>query len=219
MTPLTDFLNNDLRPLDNGETAGTVQDFFADYSFSHFPVVEAGVYLGSLSAEDAETFASQKTISEYRYALEPFFARTNMAWLDVLEVFARYNTNVVPVLDENNQYVGYYELADVMRFFNDTPFLKEPGGIIVLRKGLMDFSMSQVAQIVESNNGKILGLFISGADTDSVEITVKISLGGMNEIIQSFRRYNYEILSEHNEDNYINGLRERSDYLDRYLNI
>jgi hypothetical protein len=44
-------------------------------------------------------------------------------------------------------------------------------------------------------------------------------LGGLNEIIQTFRRYNYTIVSEHNDDSYINNLKERSDYLDRYLNI
>ena len=79
--------------------------------------------------------------------------------------------------------------------------------------------MSQVAQIVESNNGKLLGLFVSEANTENVQITIKISLGGMNDIIQTFRRYNYEIISEHQEDNYINNLKERSDYLDKYLNI
>jgi len=79
--------------------------------------------------------------------------------------------------------------------------------------------MSQITQIVESNNGKLLGLFVSDADAESVEITVKIALGSMNDIIQTFRRYNYEIISEHNEDNYLNSLKERSDYLDKYLNI
>jgi hypothetical protein len=48
---------------------------------------------------------------------------------------------------------------------------------------------------------------------------LKITLGAMNEIIQTFRRYNYEIISEHQEDNYINNLKERSDYLDKHLNI
>jgi hypothetical protein len=79
--------------------------------------------------------------------------------------------------------------------------------------------MSQITQIVESNNGKLLGLFISESDVTSVEVTLKITLGAMNEIIQTFRRYNYEIISEHQEDNYINNLKERSEYLDKYLNI
>ncbi len=219
MTELKDYLNNDIRPIDSRETIANVQDFFADLRFSHFPVVEESIYIGSLSAEDVETFDPGKTVSEYRYTFDSFFARTNMVWLDVLEVFAKYNTNLVPVLDESNNYVGYYEIADVVRFFNETPFLKEQGGIVVIKKGVLDFSMSQIAQIVESNNGKILGLFISDADSDTVQITVKISLGAMNEIIQTFRRYNYEIISEHQEDTYINSLKERSDYLDKYLNI
>jgi hypothetical protein len=79
--------------------------------------------------------------------------------------------------------------------------------------------MSQITQIIESNNGKLLGLFVSDSDVDTIEITIKVSLGALNEIIQTFRRYNYEIVSEHHEDNYINNLKERSDYLDKYLNI
>ena len=52
-----------------------------------------------------------------------------------------------------------------------------------------------------------------------MEITVKISQSGLNDIIQTFRRYEYEIISEHQEDSYLNSLKERSDYLDKYLNI
>jgi Mg/Co/Ni transporter MgtE len=126
---------------------------------------------------------------------------------------------VVPVLDENNLYVGYYELDDIIKFFHETPFLKEPGGIIVVQKAIIDYSMSQIAQIVESNNGRLLGLFVSEASSDLVQVTIKISLGAMNDIIQTFRRYNYEIISEHQEDAYITNLKERSDYLDKYLNM
>lgn len=219
MTELKDFLSNGIRPIDSRETVANIQDFFAELTYSHFPVVEESIYIGSVSGEDCETFEPHKQLAEYRYTFESFFVRENMIWLDVLETFAKNNTNVVPVLDETNNYIGYYELQDVIKFFNETPFLKEQGGIIVIKKGVLDFSMSQIAQIVESNNGKILGLFISDADATSVEITVKISLGAMNEIIQSFRRYNYEIVSEHQEDNYLNNLKERSDYLDKYLNI
>jgi hypothetical protein len=78
--------------------------------------------------------------------------------------------------------------------------------------------MSQITQIVEITE-KAFSLFISESDVNSIEVTMKISLGAINEIIQSFRRYNYEIISEHQEDNYINSLKERSDYLDKYLNM
>lgn len=219
MTEITDYINNDIKAIAIDESIETVQDFFAELSFSHFPVLENGTYLGSIALDDVETFDTDKNVSDYRYTLEGFYARTNMIWLDVLEVFARNHTSVVPVLDDNNKYIGYYEITDIVKFFHETPFLKEMGGIIIVEKNSNDYSMSQIAQIVESNNGKLLGLFISNVENDNVQVTVKITLGAMSEIIQTFRRYNYEIVSEHQEDNYLNALKERSDYLDKYLNI
>ena len=219
MTDITNYITNDYKAIDSQETIADVQDFLIDLAFSHFPVVEEQIYIGSIASEDIETFNSAKKIIDYRYTFEKFFVRTNMVWLDVLEVFAQNHTNLVPVLDEENKYVGYYEISDIISFFNETPFIKEPGGIIVVKKAVLDYSLSQITQIVESNNGKLLGLFISEADPVNVQVTLKISLGPMNEIIQTFRRYNYEIISEHHEDNFINTLKERSDYLDKYLNI
>ena len=219
MTEINDYINNDFKALNSQETITDVQDFFADVSYSHFSVVEEGVYIGCIAADDVDTFDSDKKIIDYKYALEGFFVRKNMIWLDVLEVFAKNHSNIVPVLDNENKYSGYYELEDIVRFFHETPFLKEQGGIIVIEKSMDDYSMSQITQIVESNNGKLLGLFISEVNSNKVQITIKIAMGGMNEIIQTFRRYNYEIMSDHQEDNYLNSLKERSDYLDKYLNI
>lgn len=219
MTEIKEYINRDYKAIDCNETVVAVQDIFDELTFSHFPVLQEGVYIGCIALDDVDTFDLEKKILDYRYTLEPFFARNSMIWLDVLEIFAKNHTNVVPVLDENNTYLGYYELEDIIKFFHETPFLKEPGGIIIVQKAILDYSMSQVTQIVESNNGKLLGLFISEATVDTIQITIKISLGAMNDIIQTFRRYNYEIISEHNDDNYINNLKERSDYLDKYLNI
>lgn len=219
MTEITDYINNDYKPLPINESISNVKDFFADVSFSHFPVVQERIYLGSINAEDAETYDLDKTINDYRFNLEGFYARTTMIWLDVLEVFAQNQSNILPVLSPENTYVGYYEIQDVIRFFNDTPFLKEQGGIIVVERETLEYSMAQVAQIVESNGGKVLGSFISDATSQNVQITLKIASGSVNEIIQTFRRYGYSIVSESQEDTYLESLKERSDYLDKYLNI
>ena len=219
MTEINDYITNDYKAIDCEETIANVQDFFVDVSFSHFPVLNEGVFIGNLASDDIETFDSDKKVLDYKYALEGFFARKNMIWLDVLEVFAKNHTNIVPVLNDENKYEGFYELEDIIKFFHETPFLREQGGIIIIQKSINDYSMSQITQIIESNNGKILGIFVSDATTENIQITIKITLGSMNDIIQTFRRYNYEIISEHQDDNYLNSLKERSDYLDKYLNI
>jgi len=219
MTEITDFINNNIKALTIQDSITDAQDLFAEYPFSHFPVLEEDVYIGSAGAEDIELMDIDKKVGDARYTFERFFVRDSNIWLDVLEVFAKNETNVVPVLNEENKYLGYYEITDIIKFFHETPFLKEDGGILVVEKGVTSYSMSEVAQIVESNNGRLLGFFISDANLEKVQITVKISLGGLSEIIQTFRRYNYDIISEHQEDAYLNTLKDRSDYLDKYLNI
>ena len=219
MTNIKDYITNDLKALNTTDTIEKAQDKLFDASFSHFPVLDSGIYLGCVSTIDLESFDDAKLVSDYRYTLEGFYVRDTTIWLDVLEVFAKNHTNLVPVLDENNVYLGYYEIEDIIKFFHETPFLKEAGGIIVVEKPILDYSMSEIAQIVESNNGKLLGLFISESTIDTVQVTLKISIGAINEIIQTFRRYNFEIISEHQEDLYINNLKERSDYLNKYLSI
>lgn len=219
MTEITNYITNDYKAIDSQETIADVQNFFEEVPFSHFSVVNEGVYIGCIASDDLETFDYDKKVDDYKYTLEGFFARKNMIWLDVLEVFAKNHSNIVPVLGEDNSYLGYYELEDIVKFFHDTPFLKEQGAVIVVEKNTVDYSMGQITQIVESNNGKLLGLFISDATPEKIQVTIKIAMGSTNDIIQTFRRYNYDIVSEHQEDNYINNLRERSEYLDKYLNI
>uniref|UniRef100_UPI004048FD14 CBS domain-containing protein n=1 Tax=Flavobacterium sp. TaxID=239 RepID=UPI004048FD14 len=213
------FLRKDLQAFDYEDTIGSVQDFFFENDLSHFPVLEQDNYKGCLAQNDAETLDFQKTIKDFGYVLEPFFIRDNAHWLDVLEVFSKNETQIVPVLNADNTYIGYYELNDIFKIFNDTPFLNEPGNLLVVEKNISDYSMSQVAQIIESNNGKVLGFFISESNNQSIQITIKIMLGGINEIIQSFRRYGYEIISHHEDDNYLLNLKERSEYLKKYLDL
>ncbi len=219
MNNLTSYINNEIKPLKHTQTIANAQDLFLDIPYTHFPVTEEGIYMGCISKENAELLNSEALINDSRFNFDRFFVRENMIWLDVLEIFAKNDSNIIPVLDTKNTYLGYYELEDVIRFLHETPFLKEEGGIIVVEKELDKFSMSQVAQIIESNNAKILGIFISNVVGNKVEITIKISQSGINDIIQTFRRYEYEIISEHQEDSYLNSLKERSEYLDKYLNI
>jgi hypothetical protein len=219
MNNLAAYINKDYKPLDIHERVAVAQDFFVDVTFSHFPVMEDGVFIGNLSSEDIENFDFDKKISDYKYTLEGFFVKDNDIWLDVLGSFAQNQTSIIPVLDHNNKYLGYYEITDVIHFFNETPFLKELGSLIVVEKASNEYSFSQIAQIVEGNNGKILGFLVSDSVDSKVQITLKITSGSINEIVQTFRRYNYDIISEHQEDNFLNNLKERSDYLDKYLNI
>ena len=216
---LSDCILNDLKPINSSSKCRELQILFNQFTYSHIPVQNKGIYVGCLSETDAYCFDADKSIDEYKYALSGFYVRKTTNWLDVLEAFAQNSSNIMPVLNDKNQYLGYYELNDIINLFGDTPFFSEPGGILVVEKGINDFSFSEISQIVESNDGKILGCFISKIEKDVAQITIKIGNKGLNDIIQSFRRYSYNIVSGHEEDTFMENLKERSDYLNKYLNI
>lgn len=217
---LSELIINDIKPLDTKSKISDLQHLFNQLTFSHIPVKnDQGDYLGCFSETDAHCFDSDKPLSEYLYSLEDFFVRNKTVWLDILEAFAVNSTNIMPVLNEENRYLGYYELNDVISLFSESPFFSEPGGILVVEKGINDYTFSEISQIVESNDGKLLGAFVSRMNTDLVQVTLKIGNTGLNEIIQTFRRYSYNIVSGHEEDSYIESLKDRSDYLKKYLNM
>ena len=217
--PLSQFIINDLNPSSPETLVKELQTIFKQLTYSHIPILKDHVYLGCLSETDVYCFESDQTVSEVLYAVEGFFVRNSSLWLDVLEAFAQNNCNIMPVLDGENNYIGYYQLIDIISLFNGTPFFSEPGGIIVIEKGQNDFSFSEISQIVESNNAKLLGAFVSKNKNDLTQITLKIGKSGLSTILQEFRRYGYTIISGHEDDTFLRTLKERSAYLDTYLNL
>ncbi|TYC09218.1 CBS domain-containing protein [Bizionia gelidisalsuginis] len=217
---LSQYVINDIQPLKNTDLISDLQLLFTQLTYSHIPIKnDDDVYLGCLSETDVHCFESRKQIKDCAYAAEGFFVRDTTDWLDILEAFAQNKCNIMPILSLKNKYLGYYELNDIISLFNETPFFAEAGAVLIIEKGLADYSFSEISQIVESNDGKLLGAFISKIENDIAQITLKITSTGLSEIMQTFRRYSYHIISGHEEDSYIEGLKERSDYLNKYLNI
>ncbi|MDO5979477.1 acetoin utilization protein acuB [Flavivirga spongiicola] len=217
---LSGYIINDIKPLNSTSKISELQLLFNQLTYSHIPIKdENGIFLGTFFETDAHCFEGDKLVSEYLYSIEDFFVRDSTLWLDVLEAFAQNSANIMPVLDKKNNYLGYYELNDIISLFNESPFFFEAGGVLVVEKGINDYSFSEISQIVESNNGKLLGAFVSKVKNDVVQVTIKIGSTGLNEIIQTFRRYSYNIVSGHEEDSYIESLKDRSDYLNKYLNM
>jgi hypothetical protein len=216
---LQQYIINDIKPVNINSKISDLKLLFNGLTYSHIPIEDKGTYLGSISENDANCFEGSVTIKDCNYALEGFFVRTNTNWLDVLETFAVNSCNIMPVLNDENNYLGYYELNDIIGLFSDMPFFAESGNIIIIEKGIKDYSFSEISQIVESNNGKILGTFISRIESDVVQITLKIGNVGLNNIIHAFTRYSYNVVFGQEKETYVESLKERSDYLKKYLNI
>lgn len=186
-------------------------------NLTHLPIFSENGLIGMLPFRLIEENAqSNIPLQKLAFELEHFSAQSSMHWQEVLEIFGKYDTNVIPVLNEKMSYIGYYLLNDFIYFFRTTPFLQNLGRFIVIEKEGF-YSFSEISRIVESNHSQLLGIFISEISANGVQITLKVTTHNVNAILDGFRRYGYAIVLEKEDDHYLQELKAKSDYFDKYL--
>ncbi len=217
---ISEYISKDVKALTFKSTIADAKKLLNSFSFSHVLIIRGDFLVGCIMESDIRAIEDNtQKIDDYKDIIDNFYIGINDNWMDILKKFSACETNILPVLSEDHKYLGYYELTDVLHYFNDTPLLNNDGFFLVIEKGERDYSFSEISQIVESNDAKLIGLFISGYKNGLVRITLKISSEEINEIIQSFRRYGYNLLTKHKEDLFLEELKDRSDYLQKYLNM
>jgi len=207
-----------LKPSDSGKK---VLDWMEDFRISHLPVVNKREFLGLVSHSDMlDHNAGKKTLDKLHLSLIKAYVRENYHIFDVLKVISTHNVSAVAVLDEENKYVGVITADSLIRKISNMPFVNEPGGIIVLEILVRDYSLSQIAQIVEGNDAKILNLYVnSHPDTTKMEITLKINRDDLAPILQTFSRYNYVVKATFHQSQMGGDLKNRFDEFMHFLNI
>jgi acetoin utilization protein AcuB len=139
----------------------------------------------------------------------------------VIGLASRLKLSVVPVLDNTNHFLGVITIADLIRHMAGISSMDQPGGIIVLELIARDYSLSQIAQIVESNNVKVLSMYItSPPESTKLEVTLKVNSGDLGSVVRTFERYNYEVKTWVSDNDSMDRFySERFDLLMKYLNI
>jgi CBS domain-containing protein len=217
---MNDYILKEINAFKLKDSVKEAQKVFKNYPITHFPVVENGKLLGSFAEDDIQTIENKEDkLAVHSHLMNSFFTDEKATVLELLKIFANNNTTIIPVLNTDKNYIGYYDLCDVLDVFSTSPFLMEESETLIVEKLEIDYSMGEISQIVEATGGKLLGLYLSEKSNDFVQVTLKIVSNEVNEIIQTFRRYDYKIVSTHENDVYLEDLKNRSDYLKKYLEM
>ncbi len=208
-----------LRTSDSGQKALYWMDIFR---ISHLPIVNNEDFLGLISDKDIyDHNMAEEPIGNHSLSLFSPYVTSEQHVYEVMEIASEMQLTVIPVLTEDKQFLGVITLTDLLHFFADVSALKQPGGIIVLEINSNDYSMSQIAQIIESNDAKILSSYITSShQSTKMEVTLKINRKDLSSILQTFMRYNYIVKASFMDDNDLNSLYEnRYDSFMKYLSI
>jgi len=218
-----EIINNAITPLKTSDKASFAIELMDEYKVSHLPIVNNIEFLGLISYADiVNQDMTDGPIGNHSLSLAELVSHCmeDQHIFEIVKLASSLKLSLIPVLDLKNHFLGSITLDNLIYAFSTVCSIEIPGGVIVLEISNRDYLLAQIAQIVESNNAKILSLFVnSNPDSTRLEVTIKINKIDINDVLQTFTRYNYSIKSSFSESENFDNLKDRYDSLMRYLNV
>jgi|TARA_B110000908_G_scaffold63288_1_gene76931 predicted transcriptional regulator len=210
-----------LPPIKLNEKCSKAVSWMSEFKISHLPVVNDNTFEGIISEESLLDFNyKNETIAESNIQLMHVFTYEYQHIFEAMKQMSDNHLTILPILDRNDNYIGSTTLSHLMTLTTNTTSVKEPGGVIVLSVNSKDYSLAQIAQIVESNNARILSSFItSSPETTEMEVTIKINKKDLGPILQTFNRYDYTVIESYQKEQNHDEMKDRFDYLMKRLDL
>ena len=204
-------------PSEDGNRALQMMD---QYRINHLAVVKNDFYLGVISDKEIMNWNStEEYIEEHLPNLASPHVLHNQHLFDIIEILEQNNLSVIPVLDEDNQYKGVITNRKLLYTIAKSATIQSVGGVIVLQMNNNDYSLTEIASIVESNDTKILSSYvISRKDSTQMELTIKLNKTDITDIIKDFERHEYVVSASYKEEDSDTDFQERYESLMKFLN-
>jgi acetoin utilization protein AcuB len=206
-----------LRTSDTGEEALSVMN---DFYVRHLPIVNNEQLLGLISEDDILNHNILEPVGSYGLSINfPPLTESDHIY-EAMRIMADYNLTVIPVVDLDGNYTGMVTEEDLLHYFAKMGAFTEPGGILVLEMHRRDYSLTEIARIIESENSAILSSFVSSSmDTSLIHVTLKLNSYSLQNIIATFERFDYVVKASFSERDLSEALKERYQSFMHYLNV
>jgi len=216
-----ELISNLIPPLKTSDTGNKALRWMKEFNVRHFPIVNNKQFLGLIAEEDIMDLSEPKeALGNHALSLFKPFVDENVHIFEVIKLAAELKLSLIPVVEGEMNYVGVITMESLIHYFAQMNSLTNPGGIIVLEIQPNEYSISEIGQIVESNNAKVLCAYVSSPTGGrQMEVTIKVNTTEFKHIVATFERYEYKVKAYYHEADHLDVLQERFDALMNYLNI
>ncbi len=215
-----DLISEDIVPLKTSNTGEDALALMSDFHVRHLPIVNNRQLLGLISEDEILEYDTDEPLGSYELKMLHPYVHDRDHIYDIMRLLNEYRLTMIPVVDKDQNYLGVVTLHDLLKYFAESASFSEHGSVVVLSVNRHNYSLSQIARIVESEGGVILNSFItSSPDSTELQITLKINRTDIAKILATFSRFDYEITASFSESEYMDSLQEHYDSFMTYLNV
>lgn len=216
-----DLITADIPPLRPQDDASRALDWMEEFKVSHLPVVEGRRLVGMVKDLDlVDRNDPRAAVASVMDSTEIPYARGGQHIYEVMRLFSERGLTVVPVLDDVGVYLGAITEHEALRRLAQVTNIHEPGSIVVLEMGVRDYSLHEIARLVEANDAKVLSVYTRTLpDSTRIEVTLKINREDISDVLRSFDRYELFVKTTYQGSKLHEDLRGRYEELMRYINL
>ena len=217
-----ELINHMIPPLKPTDSISKGLNWMEELRVNQLPVVDNGEYIGLIGEDIIYKYNNENAlIKELQLFGQDIFVAYHQHFYDVLKVADTYSVEVIPVLGEENNFLGVVTMNDTLSAFAKSTAMKEPGSIFVLWMDQRDYSLTEISRLVESNHAKILSTYIAADNQDpsKINVTIKVDKIDLSRITATFERFGYRIIAQFQPVENQEVDKERLDILFRYLDL
>ena len=213
-------IDNTIPQLQLHDTLAKALQLMHDFRITHLPVVSEEKYLGLISEEDLLDEENRNaTLGFFQNEMIPVAVNANQHFLKAVSVCNLYQTNVIPVVGDNNELIGTIRGLALLTALGNFCGADEYGAMVVLEMERTRFSLVEINSIVENDDATILHMNISPLPPAQLAVTLQINKKEISTIIATFERYEYSISYYSGIELFENDISSNYQNLMNYLDI
>ncbi len=216
-----DIITSSLPTIRSDDYVYQVIELMEEYKVAHLPLVdEDGMYIALVADEVLYNEDEEKKISDIDLEFFRPLVYENQNIFDVFNVLAQIKVSVLPVLDKANVYLGSILVNDLIYKTIEFFGLAQEGAVLLMRVKYIDYSVTQIGNIIEANNAKIISFFTVPEDDTYQKVIIKVNTPDVLSLLETFERYEYEVENVlFDDEKYKEIYEERWEALMKYLSI
>ena len=216
-----ELIQNNVPPVRINESIEKALNWMDEFKLNHIPFrLKVNLYIPSYLQQVYDYNNLTDSISNINFIGNQHFVLENTHFIQIVSFLSKFKLSIIPVCDNQKNYKGSISGKKLLDIFSAQSGFASNGSILFLLVNNIDYQLSQISQIVESNDAKILSLYSESLESNKqIRLTLKLSECKLGALIQTFSRYEY-VVEEIFSDSEVNNLsQQRYDHLMKYLNI
>jgi CBS domain-containing protein len=216
------FINNMIPPLKPTDKVKMGLTWMEEIRTNVLPVVEDGLFKGLITDEMIYNLNEPELlVGDVEMDNVGCYVFRDKHIYDVLKVSSEFHLTMVAVLDRGNAYQGVVTIEDAIAAFADTLSIQTSGGVLILSMLMTEYSLFEIARVIESENAKILSSFITSdpLDDNKIKVTLKVDQPELRHIKATLERFGYRVIDHYQEEVAISREQDRLGNLLRFLDI